>query len=372
MDRTVYCSKANEAVANIDFEGELVHRDFCGNGHINDTFVAIFKKSDGSFNKYILQRINHEVFKNPQELMENVWGVTEYLKQEIAQQGGDPRRETLSVIPAKDGKSYYKDSIGCYWRGFHYIDDAGCYEFAETPEQFYESAVAFGTFQKMLAGYPAHTLHETIPDFHNTPVRLQALHNAIAADVKGRAGTVQNEINFVLERAQMASALTDMLARGELPLRVTHNDTKLNNVMIDNTTGRGLCVVDLDTVMPGLAVYDFGDSIRFGASSAAEDECDLSRVHMELPLFDCYTKGFLQACGDSMTQTEIDMLPMGAKVMTFECGIRFLTDYLQGDTYFKTDRENQNLDRCRTQFKLVADMEKKWNQMQEIVNTYRR
>lgn len=241
----------------------------------------------------------------------------------------------------------------------------------EKPEQFYQSAVAFGRFQNMLADYPAETLHETIPNFHNTPARLEALKKAAKEDVVGRVKDVREELEFIYKRRKDACVLMNMLERGELPLRVTHNDTKLNNVMIDNVTGKSLCVVDLDTVMPGLALNDYGDSIRFGASTAAEDEPDLSKVWLDLKLFESYTKGFLDACGDSLTEKELDMLPMGAKIMTLECGIRFLTDYIQGDTYFKIHREHHNLDRCRTQLKLVADMERKWSQMTAIVQRYR-
>lgn len=246
------------------------------------------------------------------------------------------------------------------------------YDQVKKPEQFYQSAVTFGRFQNMLADYPAETLHETIPNFHNTPARLEALKKVVQEDVMGRVKEVQEELAFIRERQADTYILTDMLDKGELPLRVTHNDTKLNNVMMDSETGKGLCVVDLDTVMPGLALNDFGDSIRFGASTAEEDEQDLSKVWLDLSLFESYTKGFLKACGDSLTEKELDMLPMGAKIMTLECGIRFLTDYIQGDTYFKISREGQNLDRCRTQLKLVADMERKWSQMVAIVDRYRK
>lgn len=371
MDRTTSCSKVDEAIANIQFNGELVEKKLFGSGHINDTFLATFRQEDGHTHKCILQRMNHKVFQKPDELMENIWSITEYLKRKIIEQGGDPQRETLSVIPTKDGKSYYRDSIGCYWRGFQFIEDAVSFDRVEKPEQFYQSAVAFGRFQNMLADYPAETLHETIPNFHNTPARLDALKEAVKIDVVGRVKDVREELDFIYKRRIDARVLMDMLERGELPLRVTHNDTKLNNVMIDNVTGKSLCVVDLDTVMPGLALNDYGDSIRFGACTAAEDEPDLSKVWLDLNLFESYTKGFLDACGDSLTEKELDMLPMGAKIMTLECGIRFLTDYIQGDTYFKIHREHHNLERCRTQLKLVADMERKWSQMVAIVDHYR-
>ena len=231
--------------------------------------------------------------------------------------------------------------------------------------------MAFGRFQGLLADYPAETLHETIQDFHNTVKRLDTFKKAVEADGCGRAAQVQEEIQFVLDREALAHKLCDMQAEGKLPLRVTHNDTKLNNIMIDDETRKAICVIDLDTVMPGLSVNDFGDSIRFGASTGAEDEPDLSKVSCSMELFELYTKGFVEGCKGSLTEEELDMLPVGAMTMTYECGMRFLTDYLEGDHYFKIHREGHNLDRCRTQFKLVKDMEEKWNQMNEIVNKYR-
>lgn len=371
MDRAAYCAKIQEAIENIQFEGTYVEHMPYGSGHINDTFAAVFQQADGSRRRYILQRMNHEIFKDPEALMENINNVTSFLRKKIVEAGGDPERETLNVVPAKDGKSFFKDSIGSYWRGYVFIEGATSYDKVEKPEHFYQSAVAFGNFQKLLADYPAATLHETIPDFHNTTVRFETFKKAVQEDVMGRAKDVQAEIDFAMTREEDASVLMNMLKKGELPLRVTHNDTKLNNIMIDDKTGKGICVIDLDTVMPGLALNDFGDSIRFGANPAAEDEKDLSKVWMELSLFESFTKGFLEACGNSLTDNEINMMPMGAKLMTFECGIRFLTDYLQGDTYFKVHREGHNLDRCRTQFKLVADMEEKWDQMKAIVEKYR-
>lgn len=297
-------------------------------------------------------------------------GVTSYLRDKITESGGDPDRETLSVIPALDGKPFYKDSFGDYWRSYVFITDAASYDQVEDPEQFYQSGVAFGNFQRLLADYPADTLFEVIEGFHDTKARFEVFKRAVREDVMGRAAKAQEEIQFVLDREELAGYLGECQERGELPLRVTHNDTKLNNVMIDNKTGKGVCVIDLDTVMPGLAVNDFGDSIRFGASTAAEDETDLSKVSCSMELFEAYTKGFIEGCGGSLTAREIELLPMGAKVMTYECGMRFLTDYLQGDVYFKTHRADHNLDRCRTQFKLVQDMEEKWKLMKEIVAKY--
>lgn len=270
----------------------------------------------------------------------------------------------------KDGKSYFTDSQGECWRVYDFISGAKTYDLVETPEDFYESAVSFGNFQRLLADFPAETLHETIAGFHDTAARFEVFKKAVADDICGRAKDVQAEIDFVLNHEALAHVLGDMLKNKELPLRVTHNDTKLNNIMIDDETHKGICVIDLDTVMPGLSVNDFGDSIRFGASTAEEDEKDLDKVSCSMQLFELYTKGFIEGCGGKLTSKEIEMLPTGAMVMTFECGMRFLTDYLQGDTYFRVHREGHNLDRARTQFKLVSDMETKWDTMKNIVHKF--
>lgn len=359
-----------EAIAHFQYEGRLIKDEPFGNGHINDTFLLTFELNKMGRMKAILQRMNNSIFEEPVQLMENILGVTDFLREKIAAAGGDPTRETLSVIPAVDGKPYYKDSFGDYWRSYIFITDATSFDQVERPEQFYQSGVAFGNFQRMLADYPADTLFEVIKGFHDTKARLEVFKKAVEADVVGRAKDVQEEIRFVLDRVDVANYLCDCLANGEIPLRVTHNDTKLNNVMIDNVTGKGLCVIDLDTVMPGLSVNDFGDSIRFGASTAAEDEKDLDKVSCSMEYFEAYTKGFVEGCDGKLTAREMELLPMGAKTMTYECGMRFLTDYLEGDHYFKVHREGHNLDRCRTQFKLVKDMEEKWDQMKEITAKY--
>lgn len=358
-----------EAIESYQFAGELVDVRPYGSGHINDTYLVTLKE-DGNEKKVILQRMNKNIFTKPVELMENVLGVTSYLRERIIENGGNPDRETLNVIPTSEGKPYFVDSEGEYWRAYKFITGATSYDAVETPEDFYQSAVSFGNFQRLLAEYPAETLHETIEGFHDTKARFAVFKKAVEEDACGRAASVQKEIDFVLAHEDVANVFGDMLAKGELPLRVTHNDTKLNNIMIDDETRKGICVIDLDTVMPGLAMNDFGDSIRFGASTAAEDEQDLSKVSCDMGLFEIYTKGYIEGCGGRLTEKEIEMLPMGAKVMTFECGMRFLTDYLEGDHYFKIHREGHNLDRCRTQFKLVEDMEAKWDTMQEIVKKY--
>lgn len=359
----------NEIIESLQFEGEFMGSKPFGSGHINDTFKLDFKAEEQK--SYILQRINHEIFQNPAQLMENIHGVTSHLRKKIIENGGDPERETLNVISAKSGELFYKDSNGLYWRAYNFIDKASSYDIVEDPKLFYQSALAFGNFQRLLADYPAETLHETIVDFHHTRKRFDTFVRAVEEDICGRAKDVEEEISFILDRKDYTSILVDMQEKGDLPLRVTHNDTKLNNVMMDNKTSKGICVVDLDTVMPGLIANDFGDAIRFGASTALEDEQDLSKVSMDLDLFNIYTNGFLEADDGSLTEKEIDTLTIGAKMMTLECGMRFLTDHLQGDNYFKIQRKNHNLDRARTQIKLVADMEDKMDQMEQIVNKYR-
>lgn len=341
-----------------------------GNGHINDTYLLICRIEAEKVRRYILQRMNHEVFKDPRGLMENIVGVTTFLQKKIKENGGDPEREAMNVIPTREGASYWKEEDGTFWRVYRYVEGADSFDVVKRPEDFYESAVAFGHFQKLLEDYPAESLHETIINFHNTIDRMDKFKRAVEADSMHRAAEVQDEIQFVLDREADCHVLCDMLASGEIPLRVTHNDTKLNNVMLDHKTGKGICVIDLDTIMPGSALYDYGDSIRFGANTGEEDEKDLSKVSCNLELFALYTKGFIEGCCGSLTEKEIRMLPMGAKVMTLECGIRFLTDYLDGDHYFKIHRPEHNLDRCRTQFAMVKDMEDKWAQMQEIAESY--
>lgn len=365
------CAKIEEAIAAFELEGELIDGKPYGNGHINDTFLLTCETKEGS-RRYILQRMNHSIFKNPQQLMENVVNVTQYLREVIKKQGGNPDRETLNVVKTRDGGNYYEDSAHNFWRVFLYIERTLCFEQAESAKDFYDSAVAFGNFQRMLADYPAGELHETIPNFHNTPSRFRDFQKAVREDKMGRASLAMQEIAFAMEREKDTSALLDLLEEGKLLLRVTHNDTKLNNILFDADTKKALCIIDLDTVMPGLSHYDFGDSIRTGASTGAEDEKDLTKIELDLNLFEAFTKGFLEGCKGSLSEKEIEMLPMGAKLMTYECGIRFLADFLEGDVYFKIHREGHNLDRARTQFKLVADMEAKWEQMAAIVDKYKK
>lgn len=348
------------------FEGDLVSCERYGSGHINETYRLV-TDDNGETHEYILQKINHQIFKDVPGLMKNIEGVTTFLRDMIVKENGDPDRETLNLVPARDGKVYYQDSCKEYWRAYFFIQGASCYDAVEKPEDFYESGKAFGRFQGLLAEYPAEELTETIPNFHNTPVRFEAFREAVKKDVCGRAGQVEAEIRFLMDRENEMGIAMDMLKKKELPLRVTHNDTKLNNIMIDDVTRKAICVIDLDTIMPGLSMFDFGDAIRFGANTGAEDETDLSKVSISLPLFEIYTKGFLEGCNGNLTEKEVQMLPWGAKLMTLECGMRFLTDYLEGDHYFRIHREQHNLDRARSQFALVADMEKMWGQLEKIV-----
>ena len=363
-------SQIDLAIQNFDFEGKVIDKKPLKKGHINDTFCIVCETENKQNKKYILQKINTNIFKNPDELMENVVNVTSYIRKIVIENGGNPERETLNIIPTKNGENYYKGKDGDCFRVYKFIEDATTYDLVQNAQDFYESAVAFGNFQRLLSDFPANTLYETIPNFHNTVDRLNKLKQAIQKDAVNRVKNVKEEIDFVLNREKDCHIICDLLEKGEIPLRVTHNDTKLNNIMIDNKTKKAICVIDLDTVMPGTVLNDFGDSIRFGASTALEDEQDLSKVECSMELFEAYTKGFIEGVKGNLTDKEKEMLPMGAKIITLECGIRFLTDYLQGDTYFKIDRDNHNLDRARTQFKLVLDMENKWEQMKNIVNKY--
>lgn len=331
-----------------------------GNGHINDTYIVYAQPS------YILQRINKAVFTDPPAVMENILGITEYLREKIKSAGGNPDRETLNLIRTTDGKPYYMDENGEYYRVYKFIENARSYDLVESPEQLYQAAKAFGRFQNMLADYPTDKLNETIVDFHNTKVRYEQFKAALANDKAGRAKEVAAEIQFVLDREGDAGVIVDGIADGRIPLRVTHNDTKLNNVMLDNDTGEGVCVIDLDTVMPGSLLYDYGDALRFGGSTGAEDEKDLDKICFSVENFEAFTRGFMEEL-PSMTEEERKLLPFSIKLMTLECGSRFLADYLNGDVYFKTHYPEHNLDRCRTQLKLVADIEAKMDTLNAIV-----
>lgn len=341
-----------------------------GEGHINETYAVYMPTEQGEEFSYILQRVNNNVFKDPAGVMENIFGVTEFLRNVVREEGGDPDRETLSCIKTKNGCTYFEDSEGQPWRSYHYIPNSVCYQLVENPEQFYQSGASFGHFLKQLGNYPAASLKETIPNFHNTVNRFENFEIALKRDIKNRAVTCRQEIQFVLERKEDCTVLVRKQEDGRLPIRVTHNDTKLNNILFDADTGKGLCIIDLDTIMPGLAANDFGDSIRFGAATAEEDEKDLEKMHFDISLYELYTKGYLEETRDVLTPEEVESLAWGARLMTLECGMRFLTDYLQGDTYFKTAYPEHNLVRARTQFRLVDEMEQQFDKMKEIVAKY--
>ena len=331
-------------------------REF-GHGHINSTF----KVATDAGSEYILQKINKYVFRNPVRLMANVSAVTDYLRERVE----DPRM-AMHFIHTKKGQPYFRDSEGDFWRMYDFMQGF-CLDAPESDEDFYQSGVAFGRFQELLSAFPADTLYETIPEFHNTIDRYRQFKASVAVDPLGRLAQVQEEVNFILAHEEVGGTLQKMRVSGELPLRVTHNDTKLNNVLLDRKTRKALCVLDLDTVMPGLSVHDFGDSIRFGAATAAEDEQDLSKMSLDLHMFEVYTKGFLETA-TTLTDKEVEMLPMGALIMTLEVGLRFLKDYIDGDLYFKTAYPEHNLVRARTQLKLVADIENKMDEMKRIVD----
>lgn len=335
-----------------------------GNGHINDTYLC------ETAPRYILQRINTNVFKNPDNVMENIYNVTAHIRKKISVAGGNPDRETLTVIPTKNNEIYYKHSDDACFRLYKFIEDSVSYDTAIRPEILCYAGNAFGRFQKMLSDFPADKLHETILDFHNTPVRVQQLKTAMENNAAGRLDEVSAEIDFAMEYSKYASEITYSMASGEVPLRVTHNDTKLNNVLFDSKTDEGVCVIDLDTVMPGSLLYDFGDALRFGASNCAEDETDKGKIWFDLDKFEQFAKGFIGEVKDCLTEKEIELLPVSALLMTYECGIRFLADYLNGDTYFKIHREQHNLDRARNQFALVADIKSKLGKMADIVKKY--
>ena len=356
-----------EAFNSFGRDGDIISITQVTTGLVNATYLVITETGK----KYMLQKINTYAFKNPGELMENIVGVTKYLRERIKEAGGDWTRETLTFIRNRNGEYYYIDSENDAWRLYKYIDNSFTYNKAETGEMFKDAGQAFGHFMNQLAEYPADTLHETIVNFHNTPARYNDFMKAVDEDAKGRMVEVLKEIKFVMDRKADTSKLTDLMEKGVLPVRVTHNDTKLNNVLFDKTTNKSLCVIDLDTVMPGLSAYDFGDSIRSGANTADEDETDLSLVSIDLAYFENYVDGYLSETAGVLNDAEIESLAFGAKLLTFECGMRFLTDYLNGDKYFRITHPEHNLERARNQFRLVESMEKNMDKMQAIVAKYK-
>ncbi len=342
-------------------EGEFLGAEPCGSGHINDTYCLVTRRASTPV-RHIFQRINHEVFRNPAALMDNVRRVTAHLADKMAG-ATDSHRRALTLIMAQDGKPFLCDSQGNYWRAYSFIENARTFDAVESPKQAFEAARAFGQFQQLLADLADPRLHDTIPDFHNTPKRFAALERVIEGDTANRARLAKSEVEFALRHKNICSVLLD----ANLPERVTHNDTKFNNVMLDDATGEGICVIDLDTVMPGLALYDFGDMVRTTTSPAKEDEPDLSKITMQFPMFEALVRGYLSSASGFLTESEKRWLVFSGKLITFEVGIRFLTDFLAGDTYFKVHRDGHNLDRCRTQFKLVECIEQNEDAMNKLV-----
>ena len=354
---------ARAAARNFQIDGEFLEAQPFGSGHINDTFRVMFRGAGAPF-FHILQRINRDIFRNPDALMENIQRVTSHLSAQVANEP-DRDRRVPRLVSAREGRAWHVDEDGDYWRAYYYISGARTYDAVENTEQAFQAARAFGRFQQLLANLPAPRLHDTSPDFHNTRKRFEAFLAAISADTENRAILAQREIEFALAHEPIVSTLLD----ANLPERVTHNDTKFNNVLLDEVTGEGICVVDLDTVMPGLTPYDFGDMVRTTTSPTAEDERDVRKVAMQFPMFEALLRGYLSSAGSFLTNDERKFLAFSGKLITFEVGIRFLTDYLSGDTYFKTHRQGHNLDRCRTQFKLVESIEEQEERMELLVET---
>lgn len=363
-------SMVQEAYLQYDLAGKLVSLQPFGNGLINRTYEVIQELPTGETKRYVLQRINHQIFPDVAGLMNNIVLVTEFLKQKATKRGGDPERETLTVIKARDGKPFVTTGDGAYWRIYPFVEGTFCLDKVENDAQFYETGRSFGAFQASLADFDASQLVEVIPMFHDTRNRYRQFEEAVANDVAGRVKELSDEIDFIRQRKADCFFLYDLLDAGAIPLRVTHNDTKLNNILMDNTTQQGICIVDLDTIMPGVSLFDFGDSIRYGANDCAEDESDMSKVNFDAHLFEVYAKGFLEGARGILTDKEIELLPWGARVITLEQGIRFLTDYINGDVYYGTTRKGQNLDRTRTQLKLVQDIEAQWEELLAIIQRH--
>lgn len=352
--------------------------EVCRHFGVNSKITYIEQKKSGLINityyletldekKYVLQRINTYVFKNPEELMQNISSVTHFVRKKIRESGGDPERETLRFLPCETGKFYYIDEENSAWRLYYFVDESYTIDETKDLEVFKSAGATFGKFMRYLNTYPAKELNETIVDFHNTPVRFQTFLNSLEKNASGRKDKCEKEIRFVLDREADTHRIVDLCENGQIPIRVTHNDSKINNVLFDCNTDKGICVIDLDTVMPGVSLYDFGDSLRSGANNTREDDANLDNVFFDLDLFRSYAEGFLSETADCLTKAEKENLPFGVKLMTFECGIRFLTDYLDGDLYFRTDYAEHNIVRARNQFKLVEDIEAKYDEMQKIV-----
>lgn len=358
-----------QAIRQFNFEGKYYSAEELRSGNINATYKLVYVKADGTYKSYILQKINTVVFKDPYGVMENITNVIDHIDKKLIANGEDTEGKLLHFVSAKDGTYLYRDGNNYFWRAYVFVDGVTAHNSISDPALFYEAGRGFGAFQKNLFDFPAEILHETIPDFHNTKRRFYAFVAAIAEDKAGRVCEIEKEIDFLFDRRKMMSEIVDKIDSGVLPTRVTHNDTKLNNVLIDNTTGKAACVIDLDTVMPGSSLYDYGDAIRFGASTAEEDEPDLDKITVDMELFKLFTKGFVEEIAHALTDEEIHYLPLGAKVMTCELAMRFLTDYINGDEYFRINSPDHNLIRARAQMKLLTEIESKYDEMTEYVDS---
>ena len=359
-------NEIKHVLPEFQFEGKYRSVEELHSGNINRTYHLEYAL-DGRALHYTLQHINNYVFKDPARVMRNIERVTGHLRDRLIAEGMDPRRHVLALVPSKSGDTLYQDAEGGFWRAYHFIENATAYDQVRVPRQFFEAGRGFGMFQRRLFDFPAEELFETIPNFHHTTKRFYAFVQSVSEDRAGRVSELEDEIEFFFERRRMMGQIVKLLAEGRLPVRVTHNDTKVNNVMIDDVTGEAICVIDLDTVMPGSSLYDYGDAIRFGASAAAEDEPDPSKISLDMEKFEQFTLGFFQETKGFLTKEELLLMPLGAKVMTCELAMRFLKDYIDGDLYFKVKSPEHNLVRARAQMKLLTDIEAKYDRMTEFV-----
>lgn len=360
-------NEIKHVLSQFQFQGTYQRAEEIVSGNVNNTYHLFYRAEDGSALEYVLQQINGYAFRRPDIVMRNITLVTEHLRRRLEGEGISPERRILQFIPTTTGAMFFVDEQGRSFRAYRYVDRAFAYDRVENPRHFYEAGCAFGQFQRLLTDFPVEQLEETIPDFHNTPKRFLQFVRAAEEDRAGRAAAVEEEIDFFFDRRKMMGGIVKRIQSGEIPLRVTHNDTKINNVLIDQETERAICVIDLDTVMPGSALYDFGDAIRFGASSADEDEEDLSRIYLDMEKFRMFTQGFLSQVNGFLSPEEIRLLPLGVKVITCELAMRFLTDYIDGDLYFKVRSPEHNLIRARAQMQLLRDMEARDEEMDGII-----